>query len=74
MFSNCILREEDGYHCDKTPSGKCVGCSYYYKGNLFTDLAGFLFWCSFILVVAIVSIPLFVFSVILEGIFKISKN
>lgn len=74
MFSDCILREEDGYHCDKKPTDECIGCSYYYKGNLLTDFVGFLFWCSFLFVAAIVSIPLFVFSIIAEGILKLSKN
>jgi len=74
MFSNCILREEDGYYCNKSKTDKeCIGCPYYYEGGFFSILVGGLFLIFLLVIICLVSLIFLPISLVIDLIRKLGK-
>ena len=46
MFSNCILRDQDGRDCPDRYRAECgrPDCKYYYRGTAIGNILGGLIW------------------------------
>ncbi len=71
MFSNCILREEDGYTCPGQSKDHCKICPYYYRGSLPAVICGFFIGALMIVSIiagAILAVPFILIGILFEAI------
>mgnify|MGYP005621805653 CR=1 FL=1 len=75
MFSNCILREEDGYQCPGKNDENCDGCAYNYNDEHWIYGAiGAGIWaliCICILIAVILTSPIWLLAILFE---RINRN
>ena len=69
MFSNCILRPEDGYQCPGRSPKNCEGCAYYYKGSIAEIIIGMAIWAVVLIglfAAMIITSPFWLFVILFE--------